>query len=281
MKNRCEGGFPGFTFVADIADRAEDTKKDDLKIQDTKSTKDTDWKNEDAENNKDDMTPFQEILDEIDDMIAKSNVDKRESKMCQLMCDKFKAPTLAKAFSQFEGIRKEVALMILQQALPKLTSELRMVSNLKVTNFNNLNKIASYLDALVKTGIAADTQQGIVFLVGNTGVGKSSLANTLKAYIEAPSQKPTSILTGSKKHKHLIETQILEVYKDIQCQQDSRLSIKLVDEPESGPTLVEFVEETDTMKTSRSKNVNIRLVDMGGHQEYYYCCSTLFFSTSF
>ena len=70
MKRRCEGGFPGFTFVADIA---EDTKKDDLKIQDTKNAKDVDWKNEDAENTKDKMTSFQQILDEIDDMIAKSN----------------------------------------------------------------------------------------------------------------------------------------------------------------------------------------------------------------
>ena len=224
--------------------------------------------------------PFVEILERIDDMINKSYINQKESKMCQLMMEKFEAETLAEAFSSFQGIQKEAALMILQQALPDLSNELRKISKLKLENFKDKNNILSYLDAVIKSGIAADIQHGIVFLVGNTGVGKSSLAGTLKAYIENPSDSPHSILAGTGEHKHLLETQVLEVYNEIPFEQNQYQSVKLTEESESGPTLVDFVDEVSSEEVSvRNKNINIRLVDMGGHQEYY-ACSSLFFSTS-
>ena len=213
-------------------------------------------------------------------MIDKSNMNKKESNICQLMMEKFAAQTIAEAFSSFQGIQKEVALMILQQALPDLSNDLRKISKLKLGNFIDKNKISSYLDAIIKSGLAADIQHGIVFLVGNTGVGKSSLANTLKTYIENPSDNPCSILAGTGEHKHLLETQVLEVYNEVPFEQNQHQSVQLTEESESGLTLVDFVDEASSATISGvKKKINIRLVDMGGHQEYY-ACSSLFFSTS-
>ena len=135
-------------------------------------------------------------------------------------------------------------------------------------NFKSKAKISSYLDAVIKSGIAADIQHGIVFLVGNTGVGKSSLANTLKAYIENPTDNPRPILAGTGKYKDLLETQVLEVYNKVPFEQNQYQSVKQSKETDSGPTLVDFVEEVSAEKVQASrKNVNIKLVDMGGHQE--------------
>ena len=229
---------------------------------------------------KEQIDPFVEILQQVDDMINKSNMNKKESKVCQLMMEKFASRTFEEAFSSFQGIQKEAALMILQQALPDLSNDLRKISKLKLENFVDKNKISSYLDAIIKSGLAADIQHGIVFLVGNTGVGKSSLANTLKAYIDNPSDKPRSILAGTEENKHLLETQVLEVYNEVPFEQNQHQSVKLTKESESGLTLVDFVDEANSVTTSGvKKNINIRLVDMGGHQEYY-ACSSLFFSTS-
>ena len=88
-----------------------------------------------------------EILQQVDDMINKSILTKKESKTCRLMMEKFEAETMTEAFSPFEGIQKEVVLMILQQALPDLSNELRKISKLKLENFKDKNKISSYLDA--------------------------------------------------------------------------------------------------------------------------------------
>ena len=210
--------------------------------------------------------PFVDILQQVDEMIYKSNMNKKESKICQLMMEKFATRTIADAFSSFQGIQKEVALMILQQALPDLSSDLRKISKLKLEDFVDKNKISSYLDAIIKSGLAADIQHGIVFLVGNTGVGKSSLANTLKAYNENPSDNPRSILAGTGEHKHLLETQVLEVYNEVPFEQNQHQSVQLTKESESGLTLVDFVDEASSATISGvKKNINIRLVDMGGH----------------
>ena len=98
--------------------------------------------------------------------------------------------------------------MVLQQVLPRLAEDFKDVSRLPLDKFKSNFKIANYLDAVIKSGVAADIDHGIVFLVGNTGVGKTSLANTLKAYIEQLSDNPTSILAGTGQYKDLIETQV-------------------------------------------------------------------------
>ena len=161
--------------------------------------------------------------------------------------------------------------MVLQQAVPSLAEAINKTSKLPLEKFRSKYKISNYLDAVIKSGIAANIDHGIVFLLGNTGVGKSSLANTLKAYIEKPSDNPSSILAGKGEHKDLLETQVLQVYEEVPFRQDEGLSIKVTSN-EGGPDLVDFIEDamTVTKKTEEDKkSIKIRLMDMGGHQEYY------------
>ena len=68
--------------------------------------------------------------------------------------------------------------MILQQALPGQAEALDRISKRSLDKFKSIDITKSYLDAIITSGIASDTDRGIVFLVGNTGVGKSSLAQS-------------------------------------------------------------------------------------------------------
>ena len=208
------------------------------------------------------------ILKDIDDMMSNSNAS-HESKMCQMIKDEFKAESFFELFSSFQGIQREVGLMVLQQAVPSLAEAINKTSKLPLEKFRSKYKISNYLDAVIKSGVAANIDHGIVFLLGNTSVGKSSLVNTLKAYIEKPSDNPSSILAGKGEHKDLLETQVLQVYEEVPFQRDQGLSIK-VTSSEEGPDLVDFVEDAlmGSEKTKEDKkSINIRLVDMGGHTE--------------
>ena len=206
---------------------------------------------------------MKEICEAIDDTAGMSE---KESLMYETIRKEFKTGTIKEAFSSLEGIEREVSLMVLKQAFPNHAKEIRKISKLPLSKFKTSSEIGNYLDAVIKSGIAADIDRGVVFLVGNTGVGKSSLANTLKAFIENPSQKPTPILAGKGKYKDLIETQVMEVYNEVTFQQNQGQSLKLTDETKDGPILVDFVEDTEKVQ-DRRKKVKIRLIDMGGHQE--------------
>ena len=222
------------------------------------------------------------VLNDIDDMMGDTTAaDYHETKMCQMIKDEFKADSFTDLFTSFHGIQKEVGLMVLQQAVPRLSKVLNKISKLPLDKFQDRRTISNYLGAVIKSGVAANFDYGIVFLVGNTGVGKSSLANTLKAYLEQPSDNPSPILAGEGKHKDLIETQVLQVYPEVPFHRDDKLSIKVTSK-EGEPDLVDFVEESnsDSQTTIEDKqSMKIRIVDMGGHQEYY-ASSSLFFSTS-
>ena len=213
---------------------------------------------------------YVEVLEGIDvKMTEPEAANSKELKLCQMVKDEFQAVTLKEAFSSLHGINREVCLMILQHAVPSQAESIDKVSKLSLDKFRNINITKNYLDAIIKSGIAS-TDRGIVFLVGNTGVGKSSLANTLKAYIEEPSKNPSSILAGEGQNKDLLETQVLEVYKDMPFQQDQDYSIKLAPTGK-GPILVDFIEErsSEAAAPESKTSVRIKLVDMGGHQEYY------------
>ena len=84
-------------------------------------------------------------------------------------------------------------------------------------------------------------EQGIVFLLGNTGVGKTSLTHTLKDFIEKPTDNPNSILAGIGQYKSLLETQVLEAYEDVPFRLNQKHSVKLTPS-DGGPTLVDIVD---------------------------------------
>ena len=78
-----------------------------------------DLKDESAEEEAD---LLKDVLNDIDDtMVDTTAADDHESKMCQMIKDEFKAESLTDLFTSFHGIQKEVGLMVLQQAVPRLT----------------------------------------------------------------------------------------------------------------------------------------------------------------
>ena len=107
-----------------------------------------------------------------------------------------------------------------------------------------------------------------------TGVGKSSLVRTLKDYIDHPSERPQSILSGV--HSELLETQVMELYESKIDPEETAFSIDL-DPSSKRPTLINFKANSEDSKTPSSgeKSLKIKVVDMGGHHEYY-SSATLF-----
>ena len=138
-----------------------------------------------------------------------------------------------------------ICLMTLQQVFPNLADDLNSLSKLSLENFKFNSQIESYLDAVIKSGIAADVDQGIVFLLGNTGVGKTSLTHTLKDFIEKPTDNPNSILAGIGKYKSLLETQVLEAYEDVPFRANQKHSVKLTPS-DGGPTLVDILDKENS-----------------------------------
>ena len=77
----------------------------------------------------------------------------------------------------------------------------------------------------------------------------------------------------------LKETQVLEYYDKIKLQHSKKLSVSLTT-GKNKTELIEFVEDKSRgAEMKEGTQLNMKLVDMGGHQEYY-ACSSLFFSTS-
>ena len=110
-------------------------------------------------------------------------------------------------------------------------------------------------------GIAAQVERGLIFVLGNTNTGKTSLVNTFKSFVESPSKKPTSVLT--KPGDDLIETQVLEVYDNLSLEQEKTIKVGLSSNS-SAPTLVNL-EEAQVVATNSSnkERLKLKIVDLG------------------
>ena len=90
----------------------------------------------------------------------------------------------------------------------------------------------------------------------SVGVGKTSLVNTVKKFIENPTDDPIPVLT--QEHEELLETQVLEVYDEIGHKCVKQFQTKLNSQH---PVLVKF-EETDKYVKNCSR-LKVRIFDLG------------------
>ena len=190
----------------------------------------------------------------------------------------FKTSKVSDAFGDLQGIQKVVAIMILNILFPSLASKLKAFSPIPLNSFRTSLNILNFIKAVIKSGLTADVERGVVFVLGSSGVGKTSFVNTLKEFIDNPDKTPIPFLSGE--HPDLLETEILEVYDEISLQQDRELSVVLT-KKEKGASNIRLVDEDEEHNHTgaRTKKLNLKLVDLGGHQEYY-SCSSLFISSS-
>ena len=132
-------------------------------------------------------------------------------------------------------------------------------ANIPLLGFQTPNDVLSYLDALIDSGIAAQIERGLIFVLGNTQTGKTSLVNTFKSFVESPLKEPTSVLT--KPGDDLFETQVLEVYDNLSLKQEKMFKVSKVT---SALTLVKLEEEQVAAKNdSKKERLQLKIVDLG------------------
>merc|ERR1712016_324560 len=109
--------------------------------------------------------------------------------------------------------------------IPDLEKALDSLEIIPLERFSNPKEVLMFTEALIESGIAAQVERGLIFVLGNTNTGKTSLVNTFKSYVESPSKEPTSKLT--KPNDNLIETQVLEVYDNLQFKQEKMFKVEV------------------------------------------------------
>ena len=190
----------------------------------------------------------------------------------------FQTSSVSEAFQDLTGVQQGISLMILNQLLPSMSDQFNNMSTIPLESFKTYSDISNFIEAITKSGLAANIDRSVGFILGNTGVGKSSLASTLKAFVDKPSNAPTSVLADHK--NKLIETQILEVIDGVNMEHEKKLGIKINPASSHKVMLIDFIENEESEEKELRKNgLNIKLLDMGGHHEYF-TCSTLFLAHS-
>ena len=146
--------------------------------------------------------------------------------------------------------------------IPDFEKALDSLETIPLERFSNPKEVLIFTEALIESGIAAQVERGLIFVLGNTNTGKTSLVNTFKSYVESPSKEPTSKLT--KPNDDLIETQVLEVYDNLQLKQEKMFKVEVAN-VSSTPALVKLEEEqVDAAKDgSQKKGLQLKVVDMG------------------
>ena len=127
--------------------------------------------------------------------------------------------------------------------------------------FSHPKEVLTFVDALIESGIASQSEQGLLFVLGNTNTGKTSLVNTFKDFVAHPTENPRSVLT--KPSDNLIETQVLEVYDGLSLKQEKDFKVEL--STTSGlPVLVNLEETQKTMsEENNNSGLQLKIVDLG------------------
>ena len=128
------------------------------------------------------------------------------------------------------------------KTIPDFEKALNALVHIPLTRFAHPKEVLTYTEALIESGTAAQADQGLVFVIGNTNTGKTSLVNTFKDFVAHPSDKPCSVLT--KPDDNLIETQVLEVYDGLSLNQEGTFE---VDKTSLRPILVNLKEVKRTV----------------------------------
>jgi hypothetical protein len=97
-------------------------------------------------------------------------------------------------------------------------------------------------------------------------------------HMEKPTRrKPRSVLAGSKEYAKLLETQILELHDNIDLQQGKKRFTVEIDSSANNVQLISMKEAVSD--PAEAVKLTIKLVDLGGHQEYFISSSLFVAST--
>ena len=101
---------------------------------------------------------------------------------------------------------KDVALLMIHLVLTdgELKEEIKKVVHIPV---EDITSVKLYIDALKSSGVD-DIRRGMLMVLGNSSVGKSSLMRTIQNYCEGKPRENVSFLT---QNSPFLETQVVEV----------------------------------------------------------------------
>ena len=119
----------------------------------------------------------------------------------------------SKMFSVGEELLEQILVMILNLQYPQQVQKLTTEADNPLLSLKTPEEVVSYLDAVIRSGtsvFSSTEKSGTVFLLGNTGVGKTSLANTFAKYLSSPNETPTPVLTQD--NPELLCTRVMQLY---------------------------------------------------------------------
>ena len=149
----------------------------------------------------------------------------------------------------------------LASTIPDFTKALDALAHIPLDRFSSPKDVLTFVDALIESGIATQVEHGLVFVLGNTNIGKTSLVNTFTKFVASPSEEPVSVLTEG--NANLIETQVLEVYDNLSLSQEKSFEVELSGGSIS-PVLVNLKEglKSQADRTSNA-GLQLKIVDLG------------------
>lgn len=190
------------------------------------------------------------------DEIERSLQDKEPQIFAQLE-NIFDGKSVREVLGKSKTVIQTALLALLSIFLPERRDELQTQATTPLAETKE--ELKSFLEAVIKSGVATDARREMLYVLGNTNVGKTSLTETYKYFFENPDNTPKSILTENL--PELLITKIAEVYNDAILPHLPRQKIE--EEKKDGINLVSF--EPDSEELTDDKCL-IRIVDFGGHQ---------------
>ena len=186
-------------------------------------------------------------------------IDKQNSEASSQIKQIFKCNTVSEALLTCDGVVKTALLAILAIILPDMRADLQGLTSTPLGETKE--EVNSYLEAVIKSGVATDAHREMLYILGNTGAGKTSLTKTYKSFLE--DKRPASILTQD--HKELLRTRIAEVHNDAILPQSWIETIQIEDK--GGISLVRLESNVilGLLRQDRDK-CYLKIVDFGGHQ---------------
>ena len=175
----------------------------------------------------------------------------------------FKEEKMESLLEKVSGVEKVLNLMFIHLLFPKLRKECEALSDIPLATFTSIQKIDTYLQDILHFG-TSDEKRGRIFVMGNTGTGKTSFVKTFEKYSKDPEKKkPESFLTED--HKEFEKTEVLDVIKNLKLTTSSNVST----ESKKINNQFEMIYIKENTANNKNNAININIMDFGGHTEYH------------
>ena len=139
----------------------------------------------------------------------------------------------------------------LEKEVPDFEKALDALIHIPINRLKSPKEVLTFLDDLIQSGGASQSEQGLVFVLGNTNAGKTSLVDTFVGYAADPSKKPAPHLTKPGDGK--IETEVLEFYEGLALKPEKTFKVDLVSR--HAPVTASLKEDAAELK--------LNIIDMG------------------